>query len=356
MSILLLGAYGHRNIGDDIYLKIFLDNLNVDKLYFNCADINNLPKDIVIKNNQYAFSSRPLKDIRVKLHAFIQAETIIYGGGELWMQLRLNYFKNASLYKMLFINILAKILHKNVFYVSVGAENLTTWPKIIARLSAKLTDFIILRDHESIDILKLKKGNYLVAPDLAYILKTVNAPKVNMLGINALFDVGSDGLRKKYSDLISQLIVSHKDCLLIPGQQDSKFLNNDTAYMRTISSIYDIKEYDTIDEFLRIVGSCKFLVSSRLHIAITALLSGCLVIGINYKSKILKHFDSIGLKEYAFDISDLDINIIDSININNQERLMAINRIIEVQRTSATAIYTDFFEQVNKANYNINLE
>ena len=106
--ILVLGAYGQRNLGDEAMLVRVYKELKNDRNEIYCNSAN--PEETTQKYGIPSFYTGLKKDFWLKVKLFLKAKTIVYGGGSILVDLRMNPLgKRALLYRQFVINCFAKL-------------------------------------------------------------------------------------------------------------------------------------------------------------------------------------------------------------------------------------------------------
>ncbi|HUB93731.1 MAG TPA: polysaccharide pyruvyl transferase family protein, partial [Verrucomicrobiae bacterium] len=161
--ILLLGSYGRGNIGDDAFLVAAMRHLPEDaKVYLNSSDDELLPK--VAQGRVQTLATTRSTDLRNKVRAFRKVKHVVYCGGDLWVELHNSARPRSSLYKMLGMNLLARISGKKVYYLGCGVGDLQGYSLALARMSANLANVVIVREPRSAKLLGGRRS--IVLPDL----------------------------------------------------------------------------------------------------------------------------------------------------------------------------------------------
>ena len=88
-KILILGAYGQSNIGDDMMLDVVLSFLRSNG-FGNIVVNSSNPEDTRNMFDVVSFHTSIKKNILKALYHFLTAKIIIYGGGSLLVELRMN--------------------------------------------------------------------------------------------------------------------------------------------------------------------------------------------------------------------------------------------------------------------------
>jgi polysaccharide pyruvyl transferase WcaK-like protein len=352
-SVLLLGAYGRKNLGDDIYLHVILERLGDRCVYFNCWNLANLPSDIKLKPKHQPFATRIFKDMGIKLQALIKSRIIIYGGGELWMRFHANSVKNVVLYKMLLVNCLFRLLRKKIYYISVGAEELSGWSLLLAKGSAMLADKIYFRDKKSAYLLGMNKNRYLVVPDLVLLAKIPPQGKaaVDYIGLSMLYDIGPKFDREEYwLNLAHRLRHSGMPILPLPAMDDRNYTENDHSilmdFFKRFELKYDDMHYESIAQLTEAISRSVIVVSSRLHISLIALMCEVPTIAVGYKPKVLRIFNNLGLDKCCYQPGSIPFAInsklAEDIRLKEEQAFIKVKSLAQ----SASNDYADFFKVI----------
>jgi polysaccharide pyruvyl transferase WcaK-like protein len=149
LNIVILGAYGQENIGDEAMLQILLENLKDLDVVISCNSMN--PAATKERFGIDAFFTGIKKDFWKKVKVFFCADVVVYGGGALLVELRMSHMnKRVPLYRGLLVNLFCRLLFKKIVYIGVSVENLpNSYSKFLARVVASLSDLFIVRDLES---------------------------------------------------------------------------------------------------------------------------------------------------------------------------------------------------------------
>ena len=152
---LLLGAYGHGNSGDDVFLHAALRLFAKHKLYGNSADDSLLPAGVTEQVTTIATTGKG--DVFKKLSILLSVDIFVYCGGDLWVELYGERKPRQQLYKMLLLNLAGRLLGKKIFYLGCGIGALRGYSLFLARLSARLAHGIIVREERSARVLRLRR-------------------------------------------------------------------------------------------------------------------------------------------------------------------------------------------------------
>jgi hypothetical protein len=145
-DIVVLGSYGRGNIGDDVFLYAVQSIIDPKRVIINSAGVGRLPSDLV---GQFeTIETNFTKDFLHKLGVLRKARTIVYAGGDVWTLMYEDMVKRKHLYKMCIVNFVARILGKKIIYLGTGVGDLDGFSVWIAKISARLAQYIVFRDQE----------------------------------------------------------------------------------------------------------------------------------------------------------------------------------------------------------------
>jgi len=317
-KILILGSYGRGNAGDDAFLFSALKLFNNYSLVINSANDDLLPKEIVDK--VITISTDGAGDFFKKIILFFQIRYVVYCGGDLFVELHGEKFPRISLWKMLIVNIICKIFNKKVFYLGVGAGDISGFSLFLARISAKLSDFIVTRDSHTIRLLKVKK--MLELPDLAInLFETNKTNKKNLkqtiyIGISLLYflpdpEINFPLVVEEFQSLFAFFDNKDVKFIIIPffiskhTKHDdlwvSKKLINNSKYKNV-----EVFNSNKLEDILTLLPQLSLMIGTRLHANILAVLSGIPTLGISYRPKVKSFFTQNKLDEFCINIDEIE--------------------------------------------------
>lgn len=290
VNIVVKGAYGTRNFGDDLLmLTMFnlLENINCDA-DFLCPDHNYIKKlnpDIKINAN----NSNKNYDV------------CIYGGGTQFFHFKSNKFGLANIlskvagnlinprrmYNTLTRRLSKEVSSKSVSYIGIGLgpfEDVTIKERVIKSLSK--ADFISLRDAKSIRYMEGYADSINFGSDLCFCPEfEPYLQGVKRLGIQDKAKVGivlrdwvntEEGVipEKVIMKVVEKLSEQGKDHIFIffSSVHDKKWIKFCKSY--SLKYIVWNPDEQTILDFLNIIACCDVIISSRFHgLVVSSLLS-----------------------------------------------------------------------------------
>lgn len=318
---LLLGAYGHGNSGDDVFLHAALRLFAKHMLCINSADDNLLPAGVADRVTTIATVGK--RDILKKLVTLLRTDNFVYCGGDLWVELYGERRPRQQLYKMLLLNLVGRLLGKKVFYLGCGIGALHGYSLFLARMSARLAHGIITREERSARVLQLPTVS--VLPDLAinlpfYRPRLHHMPRANqpfVVGISLLYYVpdpktGFPNLLKVLCELAIHF-PPHTVLKLLPMQTGEETVHNDVWASEQLQQVLSKNGFtatiEVVSDLASLVerfGDCHLVIGARLHAAILTTLNATPCLGIAYRPKVASFFADNNLGEYCVDIDALD--------------------------------------------------
>lgn len=321
--ILVLGAYGRGNVGDDTFIISATQLFKNRRIYINSAFDSLLPKEA--RGKVETISTAGFKDIFKKIRIFLAVSEVVYWGGDLWTVLYRTTVPRQLLYKMLVANILLRLFGKKIYYIGCGVGDLEDLPVWLARASARMAKSVVVRDRRSAEILDLK--NTSVLPDLA-INFLPNKAVLHKLPSKALFTIvvsvmwaipaseeNFPKLIKHVAELLDSLSPAKFKIVLLPMNiapdpkyqklPDDLWTSNQLAALikNHVVELYTDRNIQSVVKLLR---SSNLVIGTRLHASILAVLNGTPTIGISYRPKVRAFFEDNQLGSYCIDLDKLD--------------------------------------------------
>ncbi|MBU3668356.1 MAG: glycosyltransferase [Candidatus Taylorbacteria bacterium] len=317
-DILVLGSYGRGNIGDDVFLYAIRKHIDERRIYINCADTSLLPDDLhgVFRTIDTHFFRHWIH----KIHVFFGLKYIIYAGGDVWTLMFEDRIKRKHLYKMLCVNLVARICGKKVIYLGTGVGDLDSLSVFLSRMTCLFTSYVVFRDQESARKLHLSRNVYSVLPDLASQLKIEGAiSRKKQIAFSLLYFVPNPKknythIRDAYISLAHEYIQKGYDIVLVPFLKTSEVVEDDLWVAKDIMK-YIPKEYmhhirictdHSIFGVTQVFKESILVVASRLHASILSVLSETPVIAISYRGKVSRAMADMGLSQFVLNIDDIN--------------------------------------------------
>jgi len=317
--ILLLGAYGHGNVGDDAFLAAAVRHFPENTpLFLNSSYDELLPK--VTRGRVQTLATNSSSDFRKKVQVFRGVKHIVYCGGDLWVELHGNLRPRSALYKMLMMNLVARATGKRVYYLGCGVGDLHGYSLALARLSARLANVVILREPRSAKVLGLR--NSVILPDLISSLdwpaKSVQheARDPFTIGISILYHLPNPEqtfpqLLETLHDFVASLPENQFRIILFPMLVSPSDPKDDLWASRQLQlALEDVADVvisaaRELEDVLAELENIDLMIGARLHANILAVMSGIPCLGIAYRPKVSSFFAANKLKDYCIDLARL---------------------------------------------------
>jgi polysaccharide pyruvyl transferase WcaK-like protein len=312
---MLVGSYGRGNVGDDVFLLSALKLFSGYTIYINAADPDLLPKKV--RSKVRVVSTQAGRDVAAKLRMWRHIQHIVYCGGDLWVELYGDRFPRQSLYKMLGLNIIARLCGKRVHYLGCGIGKLRGYSLWLARMSARLAGDIAVREQRSADVLALP--NVQVLPDLAtvldYPLQSQRSKRRFTIGVSVLYHLPDPAtnfprLTHALAKLLEPLDPAEYEIVLFPmlvapGENRDDAWASEQLQKQLPSHNPRIVAAREFDEYVQELAGLDVLIGARLHANILASLCGVPCLGIAYRPKVAQFFRSQNIADYCLELNQL---------------------------------------------------
>jgi polysaccharide pyruvyl transferase WcaK-like protein len=331
-KILILGAYGQSNIGDDMMLDVVLSFLRSNG-FGNIVVNSSNPEDTRNMFDVVSFHTSIKKNILKALYHFLTAKIIIYGGGSLLVELRMNQMMGSRtpLYRAFLINLFSMFTNKKTIFCGVGVEEVSSKLSVqLIKLIIRTCSFCYVRDSLSYKILenyhcdmqKVSVGGELALllgtpsrrRDRLYINSKLGIMRICILPVYRIIDFDNNyenyvKTLREYKDYYSNL---GKTVEFYPMQLYRNDVNNDT---RVISDILgsnvspDMFKNHTHSDFLNYLSEFDLILSSRYHGIVSATVLNIPSISITNFKKNVGFLNDMSLPELSltssFSLSDI---------------------------------------------------
>ncbi|HUE99537.1 MAG TPA: polysaccharide pyruvyl transferase CsaB [Anaerolineales bacterium] len=335
-TILIAGYYGFGNVGDEAILTALLAGLRKRRQDLEFIVASERPAETAATHN---VQSVHWKDIDGLLNAAEESDLIILGGGGLFqdywgvpegVSLTPSHW-GISYYSA--IGMLAVLYQKPFVLYSVGvgpllseeAREFTCWTFDVANVAT-------VRDPESRDLLTelgIREEKITVLPDPVLTLESDPESAADILrsyGIdpqarplfgvcvrNWLEGTQAERWKRELAATLDQFLATHDvQILFIPFQVQEHLLENDHAAALDIVStmqnrdrVYLFPETYSPSLTAGLIAHCQLVVGMRLHSLIFAASARVPAVALTYDPKVDSFMRSLGLSEYAVDLSSL---------------------------------------------------
>ncbi|MEI7645585.1 MAG: polysaccharide pyruvyl transferase family protein [Chloroflexales bacterium] len=373
-QILILGAYGQRNLGDDALLEVFLEQLKPARLAVNSASPAETSQrygvEVVATYSRWPRLRRP--------RILLGSDAIVFGGGSLLKELEGGLVARLLYFLRIFLLLLfARLMGRPSAMLGVGMGPLNRpiyrW---LARHAANLTDLICVRDHDSHDLLRaigVTRPVYVTADPV--FTMTANPPAGRLIKPNHLDKalLGEDlaprsctvAVIPRYSLGAAEVDALVAACdhmveaygariLLIPFQTGYQEKFDDAHIARQImarmghADAAEVLEAEGVGAAMAAIGAADLVLSARLHGLIFAALGGVPGVGLDYEVKVRSFMREIGQGDLALSLEDLAIGrlpgLLDTAWASRRERAAVITAQVTTLRVRSRENFSHFRE------------
>ncbi|HVU59692.1 MAG TPA: polysaccharide pyruvyl transferase family protein [Candidatus Saccharimonadales bacterium] len=317
--ILLLGAYGRGNAGDDVFIIAALQLFKDRTIYMNAADDSLLPPRARTSGIQ-TLSTVSGRDLFKKISVFLQVRHVVYWGGDLWVELYGAPRPRQLLYNMVFLNCLLRLAGKRIYYIGCGIGDLQGFSLWLARLSARMARAVTVRERRSAQILRLKQVS--VLPDLAITLP-YHRPAMHQRSATRPFSVVISvmhslpdaeqtfpRLLRSIADLVNSLPPERFQVTVLPMHMSGTDVFDDLRASEALLQhiTVPIQLADTrrsLRATVKLLSGSHLVIGTRLHANILAIMNATPAIGIAYRPKVRSFFTDNQLDGYVLALDQL---------------------------------------------------
>ena len=349
-QILMLGAYGQNNLGDDALLEVCLAHLRASHLVVNSAQPEQTRRrygvDVVATYNAWPQFRRP--------RALYSSDAVVFGGGSLLKEIEGGTFARLLYFLRIFlVLIFARLFGRPTAMLGVGigplSHPLYRW---LSCRAANLTNLICVRDRESHDLLVqigvrrpihttadlvfcLGDGDVADsagAPDPATGPTAVVIPRYSLSAIQVTaLAAACDHLVEAYGVRVQ----------IVPFQTGYAAKYDDLVVARAVlaqmrhASAAEVLVPETPQAALAVISHADVVLSARLHGLIFAAIRGVAMVGLDYEVKVRSFLAEVGQGAMNVSLNDLEAG-----------RLPAVLDVAWEQRHTASAAIRDQFCQL----------
>ena len=321
--VLLMGAYGQDNLGDEALLEVHLQQLA--PMHVTVAST-----DPVQTARRYGIPSVRTYGGLATLKAFLDSDAVVFGGGSVMKELPKPYPRHRVVASLAVLSTFAHGLGRGVAFSAVGVEKIDTpTGRMFARQAERASDLMQVRDEGSRSLLRtLGVGERArVVADAAYLLRADEAAlrraddvlvvagghPVVVLNPIASHEVArsAEEVVEAFAALVDDIHRSlDAHVLLLPFKTDGP--DSDVAVCRAIAARasrplrvslapLDLRPAEAV----AVLQRAHFVVAMRHHGVLLSLVAGAPVLAIPYAPKTEHLVDEMGLGAYALGAGSL---------------------------------------------------
>ena len=327
MKILFLGTHGQFNIGDELLLETFLNQLGGDNQYaVNSYDPAFTQNAMRPKFNVEAFHTTG--ELPRFLKHLLTSDLLFFGGGSIIKELYASVGRNpySTLLMILATVTFAKqIARKRVVMSNIGiGPIMTERGEQLASWVLKQVDLLSVRDEKSLQIalkLGLSKRKVILVPDAVF----ANQPEVfipepkplppsekTRIALNLNYDIEN---RNAWDPFLSNLAaaltrVNETQPLEVHAlPMQSKFKANDDLsvlkdFSKRIPQIpFVVHDPQTAQEAAQIIQGVDMVLAERLHTLVISSILGKPFFSLVYDVKVKELIGYLGMFEHSLNIN-----------------------------------------------------
>lgn len=314
--VLLAGAYGQSNLGDEYMLDVCLRLFGRNR----CAVLSSDPSHTARMHGVRAVSSR--KPTWQGMRAFLESSTVVVGGGDQFKLIKQSAGRSrySLLAEMLLLTIATGIWRKKLLFLGIGIGNIATpLAKAITKFCLSRADEVTLRDSESHRkaVLLTGRNDIALAADLTYLdvagTKTSTHNGEKLLGIAPAFEVEHPELYERLMQELGKAAQTRLDknptlrVQFLPFQPafhehtDVRASHDIIRHIRDASRCAVDSKFnkDTIMETYR---KTDVLWGIRLHSLIFACINSTPFIALVYDEKVRNFLREIGCEQWGIEL------------------------------------------------------
>ncbi|OIO55557.1 hypothetical protein AUJ46_01145 [Candidatus Peregrinibacteria bacterium CG1_02_54_53] len=317
-DILLVGAYGQQNTGDELLLHQCLSLLPRER----CTVASSQPS--LTEDQHHVFSVHSHKRLFSLLRHFLRARIVVVGGGDQFKLLKrsMNRARYSLLLRCFLLTLFGRVLQKSVLFISVGIGNVSTFTaRFLTIRTLQLATAVSFREQESYNFCRkfAPRAHAFLAADLAFLNTATHRHKTpsetHLLGIAPVFNIDH---AEQYTRITQETGKAIDSFLGMNPKQSALFLPFQTGFnahndiivsnemlahvgQRHRCRIAEPFGMDRIDE---IYSSIDVLWGMRLHSIILACLYAIPFVALIYDVKVKKFLEEIDCTSWGITLDD----------------------------------------------------
>ncbi|UCG22648.1 MAG: polysaccharide pyruvyl transferase family protein, partial [Chloroflexota bacterium] len=328
-KILFLGTHGQYNIGDELLLETFLEELGDQHSYaINSYDPEFTARQLAGRYNASVFHTTEGKWQLPKL--IWQSDLLFFGGGSVIKELYKNVGRNryATLMMILVITTFAHLLaRKPIIMSNIGVGPIhSRIGLLLAKLTLRQATLVSVRDQKSFQTcrsLGLNSERLLLTPDAVFVnqpakfgqVQTADSGRENKLRIalNLNYNIENSANWQLFLERLALGLkeVNKRQAIEIhalpmqAGFKPNTDLEVLQAFQKEIEDDIEmmVHEPSTPLEVGRIISQCDLVVAERLHSLVIAAILKKPFVALIYDVKVQQLVEFLGMDQYAIDIN-----------------------------------------------------
>ena len=326
-TILVLGTHGQANVGDELLLQTFLDQLGAQHRY----EINSYTPDETAESIDDTFDVEVFDTATTRvglLGAIARCDALVFAGGSILKQLgpRTGRHPNATLMMILGVVTAARMMRKPILMSNIGVGPLPSASgRRLARRILRQVDLVSTRDpasHRLARELTDDDDKVVRVPDAAFANKPAEfgLPVVPTspgrplrIGLNLNSDVRDEAAWARFlHDLRREILdlAAYRPLEIVTVPMQCRFKEDHDLlvledFLSTLSGVR-IEYHAPRDatEVAELIASCDVVASERLHAIVIASIIGRPVIPLPYDVKVVQLAEELGLSDRSFPVDE----------------------------------------------------
>ena len=330
--ILLLGTHGQANIGDELLLTTFLQQLGHEHRYVvNSYDPERTHAQFEADVDIEVIATTG--DRWRLLRHLVSCDAVVFGGGSIVKELykSVGRWRYATLVMVLAIVVVARAARRPVLLCGVGVGPIDTrLGRFLAAIIVRAASLVSVRDTTSFDTCLSIGGRpdrVVCIPDPAFVNRSdaflADTPLIDMpadadgsgrvrIALNLNRDIANGD---RWDDVLAELtqtfeLVAERipiEIHALPMQSEFKEHDDATMLRAFLAGHPDWNpvHHHTGDhrDVAAIIAGCDIVVSERFHAIVVAAILGRPTIGLLYDVKVAELADQLGIDDRSVDIN-----------------------------------------------------
>ena len=325
-DVLFLGTHGQRNIGDELLLTTFLDQLGTGHHYrINSYDPAGTGDALSSRFDDETFHTTD--DRGALLGHLRRCNVVVFGGGSIVKELGSTTGRNRHstlLMLLALVTAVRWIFRKPMLMSNVGVGPITTRTgRFLARLVLRQITLISVRDQASHDLaaqLGCSDAKLRLVPDAVWanerqVFEAGHARTLGAtlrVGLNLNRDIA---VPERWDDFVGELrqavqaLASTRKIELVGIPMQTGFKRDDDremleAFFASVPSVPStIVEADDHLDIAHAVAACDVVVAERLHCLVIASILGRPAVALSYDPKVDELIAQLGLEGRSVDVN-----------------------------------------------------
>jgi polysaccharide pyruvyl transferase CsaB len=331
-KVLFLGTHGQSNIGDELLLTTFLQQLGDQHRYV----VNSYSPDDTRAQLTPDYDVDVIAtagDRRSLLRHLVSCDAVVFGGGSIVKELyhSVGRWRYSTLVMVLALVLMARLARRPVLLCGIGVGPIETRAgRVLAAMVLRSANLVSVRDassHETCLALGVRPDRVVCIPDPAFVkradqlLPTPRNERVPIdadhervrIALNLNRDIANGD---RWDDLLTELtraldLVADRipiEIHALPMQSAFKDHDDATVLRQFLAGHPEwhpvLHATNDHHDVATIIAGCDIVVSERFHAIVVAAILGRPTIGLIYDVKVAELTDQLGIRDRSADINE----------------------------------------------------